>query len=209
MLQGKIILKTIFFYRTRNEYDEVFEYVKALNKEKQELPRFGHKILLRIYTRYHSKNMQTNRWVWSSNVPIRRAGTKKYIGMIIGNAHELKISDIHPEEFLQTMSLEIVSKIDSVSKYSGVQTTYPMNIKTYQEFKTITSVFNKRYGHGNWRIQGPKKLQSKLKHLALELTTIYKHELQTKYPNGIPVILIVNEVNANISKQLFKVTLKG
>ena len=209
-------MKIPFYYRTRNEYHEVQTYMDKLNIEKQSISRLRNKILLSLHTRYQSKNNDKN-WIWDNKVPGNRPGKKKYIGVIMGNCHLMKICDVQPEKFLQKLGREVVPRISSVSKYDGYKTTHPITIKTHQEFRTITSVFNKRYGHGNWRIQGPKKLQNKLKQIEprddnpfiLYTGDHERNHLLSIYPNGIPVKLIVKEPNANIPKQLFKVVLKG
>lgn len=214
LLQEETILKIPFYYRTRNEYREVQTYVDELNTEKQNMPRLRNKILLRMHTRYQSINKSHAR-VWDNKVPASKPGKKKYIGVLAGNCHLMKICNVQAEEFLQKLGLEIVPKIAGVSKFDGCKTTHPVIIKTHQEFRTITSVFNKRYGHGNWRIQGPKKLQHKLKQVEPRPGNVFylgdweRDQLLERYPNGIPVTLIVKEPNANIPKQLFKVVLKG
>ena len=216
MLQGKIVLKIPFYYRTRDEYNEVQTYMDKLNAEKQSMPQLDNKILLHMHTRYQSKN-KDDRWSWDSKIPGSRPGKKRYIGVMAGNCHLMKTCDVRPEEFLRELVREVVPKIAGVSKYDGCKTTHPITIKTHQEFRTITSVFNKRYGHGNWRIQGPKKLQNILKQIEprddnpqiLYIGDYERDYFLKKYPNGIPVTLIIKEPNANIPKQLFKVVLKG
>lgn len=210
ILQGKTILKIAFYYRTRNEYNEVVTYINALNLEKQSIPQLHNKILLLIHTRYrYRSNNKNDTWLWDSKIPGNRPGKKKYIGVIVGNCHRMKICDVQPEEFLQELGREIVPKIAGTSKFDEYKTMHPVTIKTYEEFKTITSVFNKRYGHGNWRIRGPKKLQEKLKLIESNADELFYDASLKRYPNGIPVTLIVKEPNANIPKQLFKVVLKG
>jgi len=208
-------LKIGFYFRTRNEYCEVFNYVRALNDETRKIPKFRNKFLLRVHTRYLADDQN-----WDSKIPKERKGKKKYIGIIHGNKHLMKMCDVHPEEFLKALGLELVPKVAGKSKYVGEKTTHPMILKTHKEFKTITSVFNKRYGHGCWRIQGPKKLQhilrqiEPLQHVATNQFTFSfgdheKDMYMKKYPEGVPVTIIVNESDADVAKQLFKVVLKG
>jgi hypothetical protein len=153
-------------------------------------------------------------------VPKERVGEKKYIGIIVGNKHRMKVCNVQPTEFLQTAGLELVPHVDGKTKYDGEKSSHPTIIRTHAEFKTITSVFNKRYGHGNWRIVGPRGLQNILKKIEPQPNTVSSpftfqfNDFDTdqyleRYPGGVPVTIVVNEPNANISKQLFKVVLKG
>ncbi len=190
----------------------MFDYIQALNSETRELPKFRNKYLLRIHTRYLADNQN-----WDSKIPKARVGDKKYIGIIRGNKHLMKMCGVRPEEFLTAFGRELVPKEAGVSKYDGEKTRHKTTLKTHSEFKTITSVFNKRYGHGNWRIIGPKKLQHILRAIEprshvpnMFVFTDYDADFyRTKYADGIGVTIIVNEPNADVAKQLFKVVLKG
>lgn len=199
-----------FFYRTRKEYDEVAHYVQALNLEKQETTQIRIN-LLRLHTRYRRNENDA----WDAKIPKARPGTKKYLAIISGNKRLMKICDVQPEEFLEKMGREIVSKIPHKSKYDGERTTHSVVLQTHQEFCTITSVFNKRYGHGNWRIQGPKRLQYILKKIEPSDDEDFFYggldmeRYKQKYSDGVRVTLVVNEPDANIEKQLFKAVLKG
>lgn len=206
-------MKFAFFYKTRKEYHRVFEYVQAINKEKKESPKLRNRELLKIHTRY----LSTKNNKWETSVPIRRKGEKKYLGVVIGNKRLLKRFGVYPERFMEYAGIELVPKNSNVPNHIDERTTHKMTITSYQEFKTITSVFNKRYGHGAWKIRGPAKLQHTLKELdnqkSEDITNFFSifssEDLVRKYPNGIPVTLVVNEPEANITKQLFKVVLKG
>jgi len=153
-------------------------------------------------------------------VPKERVGEKKYIGIIVGNKHRMKICHVQPTDFLQAAGLELVPNVDGETKYDGEKSTHPTILRTHAEFKTITSVFNKRYGHGNWRMVAPRGLQNILKKIeplpnqvAPPFTFVFndfdREQYMERYPGGVPVTIVVNEPNANISKQLFKVVLKG
>jgi len=185
-----------------------------LNDEKKSITDIRNTTLLRIHTRYLSGDKLVVP-VWDNKVPKERIGEKLYVGVISGNKHLLKRCGVYPERFLVKLGVTLIPKIPGVSKYDGEKTTHPISLKTHHEFKTITSVFNKRYGHGNWRFQCPKQLQRKLKLIEPKDTNMFSFgdfeadALKEKYPAGIPVTLIVHEPNANIPKQLFKVVLKG
>jgi len=204
-------LKIGFYFRTRKEYCEVFDYIQALNTETRKIPKFRNKYLLRVHTRYLADNQN-----WDSKIPKERVGKKKYIGIIHGNKHLMELCDVRPEEFLKAFGRELVPKEAGVSKYNGEKTRHQTILRTHGEFKTITSVFNKRYGHGNWRIIGPKKLQHVLQKIGepntsnLVIFTDYDRDYYVKkYPGGVSVTIIVNEPDADVAKQLFKAVLKG
>lgn len=208
-------MKIGFYFRTRNEYCEVFDYVQALNAETRKHPKFRNTFLLRIHTRYLADDQN-----WDSKIPKERVGNKKYLGIIHGNKYLMNLCDVQPEEFLKTIGREVVKREAGTAKYDGEKTLHKTILRTPKELKTITSVFNKRYGHGCWRIQGPKKLQHILKTIEPKPNTISspwafsfgdeeRDLLIKRYPGGVHVTLIVNEPNAEIDKQLFKAVLKG
>ncbi len=216
MLWEGPILKIPFYYRTRNEFCKVFDYVEAVNAELRKSSKFRNRRLLSIYTRYLSNDNKT----WDMKIPKERVGEKKYIGIVVGNKHRMKMCNICPSEFVESSGLELVPNVDGETKYDGEKTTHPVMLKTHSEFKTITSVFNKRYGHGSWRIVGPKKLQHILRQIepkpdvmpggfTFNFGDTEQDMYVERYPGGVPVTIVVNEPQANITKQLFKVVLKG
>lgn len=178
------------------------------------MPKFYNKHLLRVHTRYLTDNQN-----WNSKIPKARVGDKKYIGIIHGNKHLMEICDVHPEEFLKLFGRELVPRHSGTAKYNGEKTTYQTILKTHSEFRTITSVFNKRYGHGNWRFIAPKRLQYILQQiepvpnttssLTFTFGTSDRNFYLKKYPGGVNITIVVNAPDADIAKQLFKVVLKG
>lgn len=211
MLQRDTILKTAFYFRTRKEFESVQEHVKDINAKYCERVFYRTQIL-HVYTRYLSTT-------WMLTIPLAKPGRKKYLGIVEGNNHKLQKHGIKPKRFLQHLGVELVPTETKQSKYDGPKTTYATTLKTYDELKTITSVFNKRFGHGNWRIQGPKRLQNLLRKISPQPDTptspfiirfdgAWPREL-AKYPNGVPVTFIANEADADIPKLLFKAVLKG
>ncbi len=208
-------MKIGFYFRTRNEYVEVFDYIQALNTETRKIPKFHNKYLLRVHTRYLADEQN-----WDSKIPKARVGNKKYIGIIHGNKHLMKMCDVQPEEFLTAFGRELVPHEAGVSKYDGEKTRHETILKSHSEFKTVTSVFNKRYGHGNWRIIGPKKLQHILQKIEPvqigrpnQFTFVFADSdedyYRKRYPGGVNVTIVVNEPNADVAKQLFKAVLEG
>jgi hypothetical protein len=185
-----------------------------MNLSTKEMPKFHNKYLLQIHTRYFANK------TWDAKVPKERVGDKKYIGIIHANKYLMKLCDVNPEEFLKANGIELVERDGGKTKYDGEKSTHPTILKTHAEFKTTTSVFNKRYGHGNWRIVGPRGLQRILKSIEPQPNTVAppftfvfndfdREQYIERYPGGVPVTIVVNEPYANISKQLFKVVLKG
>lgn len=214
MLQRETILKTAFYYRTREEYEKVVKFVQELNEEKRTTHSPNKWPIVRVHSRYISTNA-----VSTNQIPKSVPGKKKYIGVITGNNYVLKKHGVYPDRFLQFLGIELVTNDTNTQKYDGEKTTYPATLRTHNEFKTVTSVFNKRFGHGNWRIQGPKQLQDILRKIeptqaaAGQFVMLFDDTLVTKYkdkyPGGVPVTFIANEANADIAKLLFKVVLKG
>jgi len=194
----------------------VFDYVQALNAETKKNPKFRNKFLLRIHTRYLADDQN-----WDTKIPKERVGNKKYIGIIYGNKFLMNLCDVQPEEFLKTLGRELVWRGAGDPKYDGEKTVHPTILRTHKEFRTITSVFNKRFGHGNWRIIGPKKLQHVLKTIEPTPNTLPANPFtfdfgdterdlyMGRYPGGVPVKIVVNEPDVDIPKQLFKAVLKG
>jgi len=210
-------LKTAFYFRTRTEFNTVREYVNKLNAEFNTKSKWRAKDTILVYSRYTSNGPNST---WAKSIPASVPGDKKYIGVIQGNKHKLRKLGIYPERFLPHLGVELVSTKSQKPSYSGEQTTYQTHLRAYDEFKTITSVFNKRFGHGNWRIQGPKQLQDILRKISprpeqvgspfiIFLDQDDRDGLLAKYPGGVPVTFIANEADADIPKLLFKVVLKG
>ncbi len=96
----------------------------------------------------------------------------------------------------------------SLPKYQGETSSDYAYIKGYEQFKKLVSVFNKRFGHGNWRISGPKKLQEKLKFIDDTNAKYGEAErLRKVHPDGIKVNIVVNEPDIEGKKYIFKVVL--
>lgn len=217
VLQRETILKTAFYFRTRTEFWTVAEYVQKLNSEANEGNKWRSKEVVKVYTRYKNEE---SRSTWTKSIPLEVSGDKKYIGVVQGNKYKLRKLGIYPDRFLTHLGLELVHNAPNKAKYTGEKTLYATTLRSHNEFKTVTSVFDKRFGQGNWRIQGPKRLQDILRKIEPRPEQVSspfiilfdqddRNGMLAKYPGGVPVTFIANEANADIAKLLFKVILKG
>jgi len=207
-------MKISFYFRTKDEYGNVQSMVRETNSAVSKTHGWGQQEPTLFV---ESKHMGISGKKFNTKVPKSKPSNKKYIAIIRGNKHVLDKNGIDVYAMLDKLDIDIVSKMPSPPKYSGEQTKCKFNLTGLTQFRTLTSVFNKRFGHGNWRVNGPKYLQKVLKNyedsgdkniltsgVVANAPSFYKK----KYPNGVEVTLIVNEPDANIEKHLFKVKLK-
>lgn len=204
-------MKISFYYKTKEEYTRTKDLVREINgaaKSRQ----WGSSNTVSITTKHMDSNGTFN-----TNIPKSRAANKKYIGVIRGNKHVLDENGIDVHAMLNKIDIDTVSKIPSPVKYDGETTSCEFKLTGFTQFRTLTSVFNKRFGCGNWNVKGPKSLQKVLKNyegseeksntVTLGVGNAGSY-YRKKYPKGVEVILTVNEPDANIEKHLFKVKLK-
>lgn len=198
--------KTAFYFRTVDEFNKVFFFVEELNKMAQKKYPSKHTYVARVHSRYAGNPTADNK---PGFIPKKIATKKKYVGIISGNKYMLDRVGIDPEKILKELKVEIVSKTAGEPKYTGEKSKYDIHIKNHKQFRKIVSEFNKRYGHGNWRLRGPKRLQDKLRALEdQKLGFSFSHPDSPPDPEkGIKVTVIVNEPNADIRKLLFKILL--
>lgn len=191
--------------------------MQKLNAEANEGNKWRSKEVVKVYTRYKNEE---SRSTWTKSIPLEVSGDKKYIGVVQGNKYKLRKLGIYPDRFLTHLGLELVHNAPNKAKYTGEKTLYATTLRSHNEFKTVTSVFDKRFGQGNWRIQGPKRLQDILRKIeprpeqvSSPFIILFDQDdrdgMLAKYPGGVPVTFIANEANADIAKLLFKVILKG
>lgn len=196
--------KTAFYFKTQEEFHRVFLFVDELNVAARKKMKIRGKIIA-AESRYVGDPRADNN---PTHVPYKVATKKKYIGLLTGNKHNMERAGIDPIAVLKELKIERVVHSDSLPKYQGETSSGHMHIKGHEQFKKLVSVFNKQFGHGNWRIQGPKKLQEKLKVIDNDKPIWGEAErLRKIYPNGIKVKLMVNEPDIDVKKYIFKVTL--
>jgi hypothetical protein len=209
-------MKLSFYFKTQEEYERASTIVSEANtflKAKQHWKSDVN--VIRLSSR-HGNRKTRNQMSWLTNIPKSKPTDKKYIGVIHANKHLLDGQNIKLQESLEKLKIELVPTLPNPQKYTGEQTRKKFVLTGLSQFRVLTSIFNKRYGHGNWKIRGPKHLQKILKNYeetvekqknpnVMTFTTDYYSD---KYPDGIPVTLVVNEPDANIEKQLFKMKLK-
>lgn len=208
-------MKLSFYFKTQEEYGRVSESVREFNallSSKRRWNSTGDAI--RLTSKHGARDK--GKMKWFINIPKTKPTKKKYMGVIEANKHLLDEHNIEPRESLEKLKIELVPTVSNPPKYTGEQTRKKFVLTGLTQFRVLTSIFNKRYGNGNWKIRGPKHLQKILKNYeetiekktnpnVLTFATDYYSD---KYPDGIPVTLVVNEPDANIEKQLFKMKLK-
>ena len=137
--------------------------------------------------------------------------------MIHGNKHTFDKAEIDIYKRLNELDVELVPKTSSPPKYTGETSSCKFKLTGFTQFRTLTSVFNRKFGNGNWKIKGEgvRNLQKVLKNYESyndnnNIVTMGNAPsfYRKKYPNGVEVTITVNEPDANIEKHLFKVKLK-
>lgn len=196
--------KTAFYFKTQKEFHRVFLFVDELNTVAREKMKIYGTIIAAKSRYVGDPRAESN----PTSVPRKIPSKKKYIGLLVGNKHKMERAGIDPVEVLKKLKIERVQHSDNLPKYQGETSSNHMHIKGYEQFKKLVSIFNKRFGHGNWHLHGPKKLQEKLK-IIDNANYIFGegNRLRKIYPNGIKVKLVVNEPEIDIKKYIFKVTL--
>ena len=202
-------MKISFYFTTQNEYNQVKDLVREIASGFTRQYRWSNDNLFNVT----SKHVETS-GTFNTNIPKSKSGNKKYIGVIRGNKHTLDEAEIDIYDLLKKIDVQLVPKLPSIPKYDGETSSCTFKLTGFTQFRTLSSVFNARFWHGNWQIKGPNKLQRVLKnyeeHDNDNVLTIGNapNFYQKKYPGGIEVTIIVNEPDANIEKHLFKVKLK-
>lgn len=196
--------KTAFYFKTQEEFHRVFLFVEELDHAARKRMKIRGAII-GAASRYVGDPRADNK---PSHVPFKTPTKKKYIGVLTGNKHNMERVSIDPVDVLKKLGVEHIQHSDSLPKYQGETSSDHTHIKGHEQFKKLVSVFNKRFGHGNWRIQGPKKLQEKLKLMDTTDERWGENErLRKVYPDGIKVKIVVNEPNVDVKKYIFKVVL--
>lgn len=195
--------KTAFYFKTQEEFHRIFLFAEKLNHDARTRMKIRG-LIISAKSRYvGDPRADCN----PTFVPFKTATKKKYIGILAGNKHNMDRSGIDPVAILKELGVERVQHSDSLPKYQGETSSGHMHIKGHEQFKKLVSIFNKRFGHGNWRIQGPKKLQEKLKLMDDDNKWGEGDRWRKVYPNGIKVKIVVNEPDVEVKKYIFKVAL--
>lgn len=203
-------MKISFNYKTQNEYKRVLDLVREINVATKTVRKWDSNNAINV-TSKHVDHLKFN-----TNIPKNRAGDKQYIGVLRGNKHVLDKAEIDIYAKLNEIDIELVPKVTAPPKYTGETSSCKFKLSGFTQFRTLTSVFNTKFGYGNWKIKGEgvKNLQKVLKNFESyndgktvmlgNAPSFYRK----KYPNGVEVTITVNEPDANIEKHLFKVKLK-
>ena len=202
-------MKISFFYRTVNEYNSAETLVSEVNGTIRK--KIGYRDSLawvQLHTKYTLKGPRKD-----TKIPKNKPGKKKYIATIRANKHKMDELNIDLKRLLSKLNFELVPNVAGTPEYTGETSEKRIKLMSHTEFRAITSVFNKAFGHGNWRINGPKHLQQTLKNLELTLERPRNNRFNSpfldRYGNGVSVKIVIYEPNVDIDKYLFKVKLKA
>lgn len=198
--------KTAFYFRTRKEFEDIYLHIESIAQSAKNDFKFRNHIL-RVKSRYLG-DPKADVNPKTLFIPYNKPTKKKYIGVVVGNKHQMKRADINPVEILNGAGLQVVSHSDNEPKYKGEQSSAKLHLKNYEQFKKLVSMFNKRFGHGEWGIHGPRKLQKKLKLMTDETNSWGEgHRLRGTYSKGIPVKIVINKSGIDVKKYIFKLLL--
>lgn len=213
-------MKIAFYFRTTKEYSDIQALISEVNKKVTAKGGWSERMnTLHVATKYEKSSFAGQARQQTVKIPKTKPTKKKYLGVIRGNKHVLDKVEIDLFAILEKNSVELAPTEDGPRKYDGEQSTAEFYLTGLTQFRTLVSVFDKRFGQSNWRVNGPKYLQKVLKNYELaseqsnnpnNIFTIINapDHFKDKYPDGVKVTIIVNEPNANIEKHLFKVKLK-
>jgi len=196
--------KTAFYFKTQADFERIFLFVEEINQVARNHLKVRDQVI-RVKSQYLGDPRADAE---ESFIPYSQATNKRYIGTLIGNKHTMNRANIDPVAILKELKLERVQHNDNLPKYTGPISSLETCLTGYQQFKKLTSVFNDRFGHGNWKIHGPKQLQKKLAYLDNTDNDYGEPErLRRVYPNGIKVKIIAHEADIDINKYIFKIAL--
>jgi len=198
-------MKTAFYFRTQKEFNDMWEAVEKVDHEARTKYNFGGKIV-RVKSRYLG-NPKADR---KENIfiPYREPSKKKYIGVIVGNKHQLNRADIDPVEIIKEQGLERVQHADNEATYRGELSKCATHLTTHTQLSLLVSMLDTQFGSGNWGIHGPKRLNKKL--LEMEKCKNDYGEgfmLKRQFPKGIPVEIVVKKEDVDVGKYIFKLAL--
>lgn len=197
-------MKTAFYFKTREEFAKVWYLAEKLNAELYAKYKFRcHTFSVRSQYLGDPKKDRAD-----SHIPKRVPTKKKFIGIIEGNKHQMKRSGADPVAMLEELNLSRVQHSDNSPKYTGPKSEYNTRIKSGTQLRMLASMFDKQFGVGTWRIQGPKKLLTKANAMEKETKDWGDgHMWRQKYPKGIPIKLVVHKEGVDIKKYIFKLAL--
>lgn len=199
--------KTAFYFKTRKEFEKVYFFVEEVNQAARKKHKFGSKII-RVKSRYLG-DPRADTDPKTVFIPYETPSKKKYIGVIVGNKHQMKRANIDPVVILDELGVRRVNHNDNGPRYKGEQSSQKTHLKSYEQFRKLVSIFDKQFGPGNWTIHGPKKMQNKLKGMGSDIDRDWGEgdRLRKQYPRGIPVKVVVNVPDIDVKKYIFKLAL--
>lgn len=154
-------VKYPFFFRTRDQFDRVEDYIRQLNN--LSTSKYG----IRNGGFFEPDNVG---WycqhkiepLWKK-VPKSKPGKKKYLMVlrIEKRLHE-KLEEDFTKEF-ESYGLVPVTPGDNKPKYTEEDLTrVNYRLDSVAHFKRLTKMLNADYGHNNWHLRGQSKILRKL-----------------------------------------------
>lgn len=211
------VRKFSFYYRNQRQYEAVTAFARKLSDDVSNLTG-GHS---RIYD--SSINLKSPQWSIDAirdKMPKDKLGKKKYLGTLsVPERHFVSIPyDI--EAKLVELGVELVSHQPNKPRYTADQLIRAtIQIKTVPHFRKITSILNKKYGHGNWHFRNCKKILQKLRKMEAAASgksaSGFHFQPQTlrapdESKNGLKVdVVVVNTTDnsENLQRYLFQAQL--
>lgn len=199
-------MKTSFYYRTIDEFSAAQLLIHDTNKmimDRKHI-RFSP---ISLSTKYINGEFRSN-----VNIPKHKPGKKKYLAVAHANKSLLDSINVNLPGILMKNGFELAPRVNSEPKHVYKKTTKNIKLQSHTELMAIASVFNKAFGHGNWRIRGPKHMKKILNNIELSkesnAISFGNSWYENQYPTGVAVKIVVNQKDADIDKYLFKVKLK-
>jgi len=199
-------MKTAFYFRTQEEFEKVWNAVASANSDARKEFNFRSKIIY-VKSRYLGDPKSDRNPVHI--VPRTVPTGKKYIGVIKGNKHQIERAGIDPVAIVEKLGLDRVQHSDNEPNYKGELSTAKTHLKSHTQLKMLVSMFDERFGSGNWGIHGPKRLNKKLNEMEKSGDRTWGEgaNLNKRYPNGIPVKVVVKQEGVDVKKYIFKLAL--
>lgn len=152
-------------------------------------------------------------------MPKDKLGRKKYLGTLSVPERHLAFLSYNIEEKLLELGVELVSRQPNKPRYTDDQLVRAtIQIKTVPHFRKITSILNKKYGHGNWHFRNCKNILQKLRKMEAASAgqragrfVIHAQPLVVdEHKNGLKVdVVVVNTTDnsENLQRYLFQAQL--
>lgn len=197
-------MKVPFYFRNKEQYEQAEKLVADLNESIRKKLGWDSASWINLHTKYTKSNPVYH------NIPKRKVTDKKYLAILHTNKEKIERVGINLERVLVGAGFELHKVVDE-PKYTGETTKKKVILTSSDEFNAIVSVMNAGFGKGNWQARCPRGTKKMLKHVQdiKNGNERFWTPIPDKYRNGIPVVIEVNQPDADINKYLFKAKLKA